>query len=195
MTPPIAAALSDRYRVERELGRGGMATVYLAEDVRHHRHVAIKVLHAELSAVLGADRFLKEIELTANLQHPHILPLFDSGDAGGLLYYVMPYVQGETLRRRLERERQLAVPDAVRIAREVADALAYAHAHGVVHRDVKPENVLLQGNHALVADFGIALAVEEAGGSRMTQTGMSLGTPQYMAPEQAMGDRAADHRV
>jgi serine/threonine-protein kinase len=195
MTSSIAAALSDRYRVERELGRGGMATVYLAEDLRHHRNVAIKVLHAELSAVLGADRFLKEIELTANLQHPHILPLFDSGDAGGLLYYVMPFVEGETLRRRLERERQLAVPDAVRIAREVADALAYAHAHGVVHRDVKPENVLLQGSHALVADFGIALAVEEAGGSRMTQTGMSLGTPQYMAPEQAMGDRAADHRV
>ncbi|HEX6088687.1 MAG TPA: protein kinase [Gemmatimonadales bacterium] len=192
---PLIAALADRYRLERELGQGGMAIVYLAEDVRHHRRVAIKVLHPQLSAVIGSERFLKEIELTANLQHPHILPLFDSGEAGGLLYYVMPYVEGETLRARLVRERQLSIPDAIRIAREVADALAYAHAHGVVHRDVKPENVLLQGNHALVADFGIALAVEEAGGSRMTQTGMSIGTPQYMAPEQAMGDRAADHRV
>ncbi len=192
---PLAAALADRYRIERELGQGGMAIVYLAEDVRHHRRVAIKVLHPQLSAVIGSERFLKEIELTANLQHPHILPLFDSGEAGGLLYYVMPYVEGETLRTRLLRERQLSIPDAIRIAREVADALAYAHAHGVVHRDVKPENVLLQGSHALVADFGIALAVEEAGGSRMTQTGMSIGTPQYMAPEQAMGDRAADHRV
>ena len=192
---PIAVALADRYRIERELGQGGMAIVYLAEDVRHHRRVAIKVLHPQLSAVIGSERFLKEIELTANLQHPHILPLFDSGEAGGLLYYVMPYVEGETLRTRLDRERQLAIPDAVRIALEVADALSYAHAHGVVHRDVKPENVLLQGSHALVADFGIALAVEEAGGARMTQTGMSIGTPQYMAPEQAMGDRAADHRV
>ncbi|MGE5926651.1 MAG: protein kinase domain-containing protein [Gemmatimonadota bacterium] len=192
---PLTTALADRYRIERELGQGGMAIVYLAEDVRHHRRVAIKVLHPQLSAVIGSERFLKEIELTANLQHPHILPLFDSGEVGGLLYYVMPYVEGETLRTRLQRERQLAIPDAIRIAREVADALAYAHAHGVVHRDVKPENVLLQGSHALVADFGIALAVEEAGGSRMTQTGMSIGTPQYMAPEQAMGDRAADHRV
>ena len=192
---PIAVALADRYRIERELGQGGMAIVYLAEDVRHHRRVAIKVLHPQLSAVIGSERFLKEIELTANLQHPHILPLFDSGEAGGLLYYVMPYVEGETLRARLDRERQLSIPDALRIAREVADALSYAHAHGVVHRDVKPENVLLQGSHALVADFGIALAVEEAGGARMTQTGMSIGTPQYMAPEQAMGDRAADHRV
>ena len=192
---PLTTALADRYRIERELGQGGMAIVYLAEDVRHHRRVAIKVLHPQLSAVIGSERFLKEIELTANLQHPHILPLFDSGEAGGLLYYVMPYIEGETLRTRLERERQLSIADAIRISREVADALAYAHSHGVVHRDVKPENVLLHGNHALVADFGIALAVEEAGGSRMTQTGMSIGTPQYMAPEQAMGDRAADHRV
>jgi Tol biopolymer transport system component/tRNA A-37 threonylcarbamoyl transferase component Bud32 len=192
---PLTAALADRYRIERELGQGGMAIVYLAEDVRHHRRVAIKVLHPQLSAVIGSDRFLKEIELTANLQHPHILPLFDSGEAGGLLYYVMPFIEGETLRTRLQRERQLAIPDALRIAREVADALAYAHGHGVVHRDIKPENVLVHGNHALVADFGIALAVEEAGGTRLTQTGVSIGTPQYMAPEQAMGDRAADHRV
>ena len=191
----LAAALADRYPLERELGAGGMATVYLAEDVRHHRKVAVKVLHPELSAVIGAERFLKEIELTAGLQHPHILPLFDSGSAAGQLYYVMPYVEGETLRARLERERQLPVRDAVRIATEVADALAYAHAHGVIHRDVKPENVLLQGGHALVADFGIALAVQQAGAHRITQTGLSLGTPQYMAPEQAAGDRSVDARA
>ena len=166
-----------------------MATVYLAEDVKHHRKVAIKVLHPELSAILGPERFLKEIELTASLQHPHILPLFDSGSADGLLYYVMPYVDGETLRARLEREGQLPVADALRIACEAADALQYAHDRGVVHRDIKPENILVQNGHALVADFGIALAVEQAGGARMTQTGLSLGTPQYMAPEQAMGDR------
>jgi serine/threonine-protein kinase len=189
------AALADRYTIARELGSGGMATVYLAEDVRHRRNVAIKVLHAELSAVLGPERFLKEIEVTANLQHPHILPLFDSGNAGGLLFYVMPFVDGETLRSRLERERQLPVSDALRIAREVADALAYAHARGVVHRDIKPENILLHQSHALVADFGIALAVEQAAGHRMTQTGLSLGTPQYMAPEQAMGERHIDARA
>jgi len=191
----LAGLLSDRYRIERELGRGGMATVFLAEDTRHHRRVAIKVLHPELSAVLGPDRFLKEIELTANLQHPHILPLFDSGSADGLLYYVMPFVEGETLRGRLTRERQLPIPDAVRIATEVADALDYAHRHQVVHRDIKPENILLHDGRALVADFGIALAVEQAGGMRMTQTGISLGTPQYMAPEQAMGDKHVDHRA
>ncbi|HWG34836.1 MAG TPA: protein kinase, partial [Gemmatimonadaceae bacterium] len=185
----VSAALSDRYTIERELGAGGMATVYLAEDVKHHRKVAIKVLHAELSAVLGPDRFLKEIELTANLQHPHILPLFDSGSADGLLYYVMPYVDGETLRGRLDRDKQLSIADAVRIASEVADALEYAHGRGVVHRDIKPENILIQNGHALVADFGIALAVQQAGGQRMTQTGLSLGTPQYMSPEQAMGER------
>lgn len=185
----LRSALADRYAIERELGAGGMATVYLAEDVKHHRKVAIKVLHAELSAVLGPERFLKEIELTANLQHPHILPLFDSGSADGLLYYVMPYVEGETLRDRLNREKQLPVADAVRIASEGADALEYAHGRGIVHRDIKPENILLQAGHCLVADFGIALAVAQAGGQRMTQTGLSLGTPQYMSPEQAMGER------
>ena len=172
-----------------------MATVYLAEDIRHHRKVAIKVLHAELSAILGPERFLKEIELTANLQHPHILPLFDSGSADGLLFYVMPYVEGETLRGRLDRERQLPVADAVRIASEAADALEYAHKRGVIHRDIKPENILLHDGRALVADFGIALAVEHAGGQRMTQTGLSLGTPQYMSPEQAMGERNIDART
>ncbi len=191
----LAPALAERYRIERELGSGGMATVYLAHDLRHGRKVAIKVLHPELSAVLGPERFLTEIRTTASLQHPHVLPLFDSGSADGLLFYVMPFVDGETLRRRLVREHQLPVADAVRIASGVADALEYAHAHGIVHRDIKPENILLQGGHALVADFGIALAVEQAAGNRMTQTGMSLGTPQYMAPEQAMGDRSVDHRV
>jgi len=191
----LQARLGSTYRLERELGRGGMAAVYLASDVRHHRRVAIKVLHPELSALIGAERFLKEIELTAGLQHPHILPLFDSGSAEGQLYYVMPYVQGETLRARLEREQQLPVADAVRIATEVADALDYAHRHGVVHRDVKPENVLLHDGHALVADFGIALAVAQAGGARMTQTGISLGTPQYMSPEQAMGEKTIDART
>jgi eukaryotic-like serine/threonine-protein kinase len=187
--------LAGHYRIERELGAGGMATVYLAEDVRHRRKVAVKVLHPELSAVIGGDRFLKEIELTANLQHPHILPLFDSGSAGGLLYYVMPYVAGETLRGRLERERQLPISEALRIASEIGDAIGYAHRKSVVHRDIKPENILLQDGRVLIADFGIALAVQQAGGTRMTQTGMSLGTPQYMAPEQAMGDKAVDHRA
>ncbi|MGH9419445.1 MAG: serine/threonine-protein kinase, partial [Thermoanaerobaculia bacterium] len=171
-----------------------MATVYLAHDIRHDRDVAIKVLHADLGAALGSERFLTEIRTTARLQHPHILPLLDSGDANGLLYYVMPLVTGETLRARLERERQLPVDAALLIAREVADALAYAHGHGVIHRDIKPENILLQGGHALVADFGIALAVQTAGGQRMTQTGLSLGTPQYMSPEQAMGERTVDAR-
>jgi serine/threonine-protein kinase len=188
-TERLRTALADRYRLERELGAGGMATVYLAEDLKHGRKVAIKVLHPELSAVIGGERFLTEIRTTASLQHPHILGLIDSGEADKLLYYVMPFVEGETLRSRLERERQLAIGDAVRLAREVAAALEYAHKRGIVHRDIKPENILLQDGQALVADFGIALAMSAAGGSRMTQTGMSLGTPSYMSPEQAMGER------
>ena len=199
----LRAALADRYRVERELGQGGMATVYLAHDLRHGRAVAIKVLHPDLGAALGGDRFLAEIHTTARLQHPHILPLLDSGatgdaggnSGGGLLYYVMPLVTGETLRARLERERQLPIADAVRLAREVASALDYAHRHGVIHRDIKPENILLHDGSALVADFGIALAVQQAGGQRLTQTGLSLGTPQYMSPEQAMGERTIDART
>jgi tRNA A-37 threonylcarbamoyl transferase component Bud32/WD40 repeat protein len=185
----FAAALADRYRIERELGAGGMATVYLAEDLKHHRRVAVKVLHPELAAVLGADRFLAEIRTTANLQHPHILPLHDSGQADGQLFYVMPYVEGETLRARLARERQLPIDESLRITREVASALDYAHRQGVIHRDIKPENILLHEGQALIADFGIALAVSSAGERRMTQTGMSLGTPEYMSPEQALGER------
>jgi Tol biopolymer transport system component len=190
----LTSSLADRYAVQRELGAGGMATVYLAHDLRHDRDVAIKVLHTDLGAALGGERFLSEIRTTARLQHPHILPLLDSGEADGLLYYVMPLVTGETLRSRLDREQQLPIDDAVRIAREVADALGYAHGLGVIHRDIKPENILLQGGHALVADFGIALAVQSASGARMTQTGLSLGTPQYMSPEQAMGERSIDAR-
>ncbi len=186
----LRAALAGRYRIERELGEGGMATVYLAEDLKHDRQVAIKVLRPELSAVIGAERFLAEIKTTAHLQHPHILPLHDSGEVAGTVFYVMPCVEGESLRERLTRLKQLPVEEAVRIAREVADALEYAHAQGVIHRDIKPENILLQGEHALVADFGIALAVSRSeGGERMTETGMSLGTPHYMSPEQAMGER------
>ena len=190
----LSRAIADRYRVDRELGQGGMATVYLAHDLKHDRDVAVKVLHPDLGVALGGDRFLTEIRTTARLQHPHILPLLDSGEADGLLYYVMPLVTGDTLRARLERERQLPIADAVLIAREVADALGYAHSLGVIHRDIKPENILLQNGHALVADFGIALAVQHAGGQRMTQTGLSLGTPQYMSPEQAMGERTIDAR-
>jgi len=189
MTERLTAALADRYRIERELGEGGMATVYLATDLRHNRKVALKVLKPELAAVVGAERFLAEIETTANLQHPHVLPLFDSGEADSFLYYVMPYVEGESLRDRLDRERQLPVPDAVVIATKVAGALQYAHDHGIIHRDIKPANILLSGGEPLVADFGIALALGSAGGARLTETGLSVGTPYYMSPEQATGDQ------
>ncbi len=185
----LTSALADRYRIERELGAGGMATVYLAEDLKHDRKVAIKVLKPELAAVLGAERFVQEIKTTAALSHPHILPLFDSGEAGGFLYYVMPYIEGETIRDRLNRETQLGVDEAVRITVEVADALDYAHRHGVIHRDIKPENILLHDGRAMVMDFGIALAVSAAAGGRMTETGLSLGTPHYMSPEQATADK------
>jgi len=193
-TQRLTVALADRYRIDRELGAGGMATVYLAHDLKHERDVAIKALHPDLGAALGGERFLSEIRTTARLQHPHILPLLDSGEADGLLYYVMPLVTGETLRARLERERQLPIADAVRIAREVASALDYAHRQSVIHRDIKPENILLHDGQAIVADFGIALAVQSAGGTRMTQTELSLGTPQSMSPEQAMGERTIDAR-
>jgi Tol biopolymer transport system component len=193
--PRLTAALEDRYRIERELGEGGMATVYLAEDLRHQRQVAIKVLKPELAAVLGGERFVQEITTTAQLQHPHILPLFDSGTADGFLFYVMPYVEGETLRDKLDRETQLGVDEAVRITREVADALDYAHRRGVIHRDIKPENILLHDGRPMVADFGIALAVSAAAGGRMTETGMSLGTPYYMSPEQATADKQITGRA
>ncbi len=189
----LRASLGDRYEVERLVGEGGMATVFLAKDLRHGRRVAIKTLRAELAASIGADRFLREIRLAATLQHPNILGLYDSGDADGLLYYVMPYIEGESLRARLDREQQLPIPDAVRITREAAEALAYAHSQGVVHRDIKPENILLQNGHALVADFGIARALDAAG-EKLTQTGMAVGTPHYMSPEQAMGADGADGR-
>jgi serine/threonine-protein kinase len=191
----LNTALAGRYEIERTAGEGGMATVYLARDVRHNRKVALKVLKPELGVVLGPERFLTEIEVTANLHHPNLLPLFDSGEAGGILFYVMPYVEGETLRARLERERQFPVDEAVRIAAAVASALDYAHRHNVIHRDLKPENILLHEGQPLVMDFGIALAVSNAGGARVTQTGLSLGTPRYMSPEQATGDRQLDART
>ncbi|HEU5171015.1 MAG TPA: protein kinase [Gemmatimonadales bacterium] len=190
----LQIALAGRYTLDRELGRGGMATVYLAHDLKHRRRVALKVLHPTLAPAFGADRFLREIETAAGLTHPHVLPLFDSGEAEGLLWYTMPHVEGESLRRRLTRERQLSVADAVRIAAEVADALSHAHEHGIIHRDVKPENILLSGSHALVADFGIAKAVEAAAGESLTQTGLAVGTPAYMSPEQASADREVDAR-
>jgi TolB-like protein/tetratricopeptide (TPR) repeat protein len=190
----LQSALADRYRIERELGRGGMATVYLAHDLKHDRKVAIKVLRPELAAVLGAERFLAEIRVTANLQHPNLLPLFESGEAGSFLYYVMPYVEGETLRARLERERQLPVDETIRLVTLLGNALAYAHAHGVIHRDLKPENILLQSGQPVIADFGIALAVAQAGGPRVTETGLSVGTPHYMSPEQAAAERVIDAR-
>ena len=204
ITERLKVAIADRYLIDRELGAGGMATVYLAQDLKHDRKVALKVLRPELAAVLGAERFVQEIRTTAQLQHPHILPLYDSGrtgaDADGqggteFLYYVMPYIQGETLREKLNRETQLGVEEAVRITTEVADALQYAHEQGVIHRDIKPENILLSNGRALVADFGIALAVSAAAGGRMTETGLSLGTPHYMSPEQATAEKEITARA
>ena len=197
MTDPFAdlnAALPDHYVIDRELGRGGMALVYLARDTRHDRFVALKTLRPEIAVALGRERFLREIKLSARLQHPNILPVFDSGDAGGTLFYVMPFVEGESLRDRLDREPQLPVDDALQIAREVAEALAYAHDHDVVHRDIKPGNIMLSGGHAIVADFGIARAVSAAGGDQLTQTGLAIGTPAYMSPEQASGSGQVDRR-
>jgi Tol biopolymer transport system component len=194
MHASLQGALGDHYLLERELGQGGMSLVYLARDLRHDRAVALKVLRPELSAVIGADRFLHEISVTAKLQHAHILPLFDSGAVDGLLYYVMPYVEGESLRDRLTRERQLSIAEAVRLTLQMASALDYAHRRGVLHRDIKPENILIQEGQALLADFGIALALRHAGGARLTETGLTVGTPQYMSPEQAAGDRDLDAR-
>jgi len=194
ITERLTTAIADRYRIESHLGQGGMAIVYLAHDTKHDRKVALKVLRPELAAVIGAERFLNEIKVTANLQHPHILPLHDSGEADSFLYYVMPYVEGDTLRDKLEREKQLGIEEAIEITRSVASALDYAHRHGVIHRDIKPENILIHDGQALIADFGIALAVSQAGGSRLTETGLSIGTPHYMSPEQAMGDRELDAR-
>ena len=191
----LAQALSDRYNLEREVGVGGMATVYLARDIKHGRQVALKVLRSELSSAMGSDRFPREIRLVASFNHPHILPLYDSGESGGFLYYVMPFVEGETLAQRLQREHQLPISDAIRILGEVTDALAYAHERDVVHRDIKPANVLLSGRHAVVADFGVAKALSAAAGDQLTTVGIAVGTPQYMAPEQAMGEASIDHRV
>lgn len=190
----LQVALTGRYTVEVELGRGGMATVYLASDLKHHRRVAIKVLRPEIAAALGPERFLREIETAARLNHPHILSLHDSGEANGLLYYVMPYVEGETLRERLKRENQLALDDVLQITREVADALGYAHSLGLVHRDIKPENILFQAGHAVVSDFGIARAVSISGREQLTATGIAVGTPAYMSPQQAAGVRELDPR-
>ena len=190
----LAEALAGRYTVEREVGHGGMATVYLAQDHKHHRRLAIKVLRPELAAALGSQRFLREIEIVAQFNHPHILPLHDSGDVAGSLYYVMPYVEGETLRQRLDREKQLPVEEAVRIACEISDGLSHAHGFGVIHRDIKPENILMSGGHAVIADFGIARAIEAAAGEKLTETGLAIGTPTYMSPEQALGQRELDAR-
>src|SRR6059036_376158 len=193
-TTRLTAALAGRYAIERELGAGGMATVYLARDLKHDREVGLKVLRPELAAVLGAARFLQEIRISARLDHPHILTLIDSGESEGFVWYVLPYVRGESLRNKLTREQQLSIEETVRIATQVASALDYAHRHGVIHRDIKPENILLHEGEAVVADFGIALAVREAGGPRLTESGLSLGTPQYMSPEQATGGRELDAR-
>jgi serine/threonine-protein kinase len=197
MTEPSAAlgaAFASDYRLEREIGKGGMATVYLAHDLKHDRQVALKVLRPELAAALAGERFPREIQIIAQLSHPHILPLYDSGAREGFLFYVMPFVDGESLRAKLEREARLSVRDTITILREVADALAYAHGRGIVHRDIKPDNVMLSGRHAVVTDFGVAKAVSEAGGSRLTTVGVALGTPYYMSPEQAMGESDVDHR-
>ena len=191
----LQAAIAGRYEIERELGRGGMATVYLARDLKHDRHVAIKVLLPDVAVALGAERFKREIGIATKFSHPHVLPLYDSGEADGSLFYVMPYIEGESLRDKLDREKQLSVPEAVRIAAEVADALDYAHRQGVIHRDIKPENVMLEDGHALLADFGIARAVEGSGAEKLTQTGVTLGTPVYMSPEQAMADKNIDARA
>ena len=191
----VKRALASRYKIERVLGEGGMATVYLAQDLKYHRSVAVKVMRPELASTLGADRFLREVEIAAQLSHPHILPMYESGEAEGLLYYVMPYVEGETLRDRIQRESQLPVEEAIKIAREVSEALAYAHGRGIIHRDIKPANILLGGGHAMVADFGIARAVSNTTTEQLTQTGLAVGTPHYMAPEQAMGDREVDARA
>src|SRR5580765_7700839 len=191
----LQPSLDDRYAIERELGRGGMAVVMLARDLKHQRQVAIKVLRPELSESLGTDRFLREIEVAAQLTHPHILPVFDSGAADGLLYYVMPFVEGGSLRAWLEREPQLPVDLALRLTGQVADALAYAHGRGVVHRDIKPENILLESGAAVIADYGLALAISAAGGERLTESGLALGTPAYMSPEQAAGDTRIDGRT
>ena len=191
----LRAALQDRYAVDRLIGQGGMATVYLASDNRHDRQVAIKVLRAELAASLGSDRFIREIKVAARLQHPNILPLYDSGEAAGFLYYVMPFVQGESLRARMDREEQLPLPDAIQLTCEIADALQCAHSRHIIHRDIKPENVLIQEGHALVADFGIARAVSQAGGDKLTETGMAVGTPHYMSPEQGLGGEHVDGRA
>ncbi|HEV8355943.1 MAG TPA: serine/threonine-protein kinase [Gemmatimonadales bacterium] len=194
MIERLRAALADRYELEREIGQGGMAVVFLARDLKHHRPVALKVLRPELTASLGAERFLREIDTAAGLNHPHILPLHDSGEAAGCLYYVMPYVEGESLRDRLSREKRLPLEEALLIGREVADALSYAHSQGIVHRDIKPENILLAAGHAVVSDFGIARAMEAAGAERLTGTGLALGTPAYMSPEQATGESRLDAR-
>src|SRR5688500_19571197 len=190
----VKTALESRYSIERELGRGGMATVYLAEDFRHGRQVAVKVLHTELASALGADRFLREIKLAARLNHPHILPLFDSGEAGGFLFYVMPYIDGESLRDKLNREGQLTLEDALGIGRAVAGALDYAHRRNIVHRDIKPENIMLNEGAPMVMDFGIAKAVSVAGSDTLTQAGMIVGTPAYVSPEQAAGEDDIDGR-
>jgi len=190
----LNAALSDRYTIEREIGAGGMAVVYLAEDLKHKRKVALKVLRPELGAAIGTERFVREIEIAAKLSHPHILPLYDSGGADGLLYYVMPFVEGESLRERLDRDEKIPVAETVRLTDEIASALSYAHEHGIVHRDVKPENIMISGDRAVVADFGIARAVSVAGGEKLTGTGFAVGTPAYMSPEQAFGDSNIDGR-